>query len=51
LEQARIQTITGATGTGEDEEMRREQIQWLRSFRKARRADTGQESGKMDLKG
>jgi hypothetical protein len=33
LEQARIQTVSGALGTEEDEEMRREQVQWLRSLR------------------
>jgi hypothetical protein len=51
LDQARIQMVPGAPGTGEDEEIRREQIQRLKSFRKAGRASTGQESGRMDLKG
>jgi hypothetical protein len=37
--------------TGEDEEIRREQIQWLRSFRKAGRASTERESGRTDFKG
>jgi hypothetical protein len=35
LEQARIQTSPGAPRTGEGEETMLEQIQWLRSFRKA----------------
>jgi hypothetical protein len=33
LEPARMQTIPGASGTKEDEEKRRGQFQWLRSFR------------------
>jgi hypothetical protein len=40
LEQAIIQMSPGAPSTGEDEETIREQIKWLRSFRKAGRAGT-----------
>jgi hypothetical protein len=44
-------TAPGVPGTGEDEEMRNEQIQWLISFRQAGRASAERESGRMDLKG
>jgi hypothetical protein len=45
-----IIVITG-NNAGEDEDTIREQIQWLRRFRKAGRASTEQESGKTDFKG
>jgi hypothetical protein len=49
LGQARIRPNLEGLGPEEDEEAIREQIQWLRSYRKAGRAGTGQESGKVIL--